>query len=178
MLFRSGLKAVCVGLLSMACAAGVNASTSDAATAAVGMDLLQVPALQSPKAARALLLGVHSAGARLIAVGERGIVVFSDDGGATWTQGQVPVSVTLTSVFLVSDKLGWAAGHDGVVLRTTESRGRCSKRVMTGTSTGYFAPLPGLCWPMALPGICSAPTTADKAGGRLRGRRRRPSSAD
>ncbi|NMG55992.1 WD40/YVTN/BNR-like repeat-containing protein [Aromatoleum aromaticum] len=97
----------------------------------MGVDLLQVPALQSPNAARALLLGVHAAGARLIAVGERGIVVFSDDEGATWTQGQVPVSVTLASVFLVSDKLGWAAGHDGAVLKTTDG-GKSWSKVMDG----------------------------------------------
>jgi len=85
-----------------------------------GVDQLTLPALQSPKAARALLLGVALAGPRLVAVGERGIVVTSDDSGKTWQQASVPVSVTLTAVHFPTATTGWAVGHEGVVLRTSD----------------------------------------------------------
>ena len=67
-----------------------------------------------------MLLAMTRAGERLLAVGERGIVLFSDDGAASWRQAQVPVSVSLTNVRFVTDKKGWAVGHSGVVLRTED----------------------------------------------------------
>lgn len=89
-------------------------------TGVAALDLLRVPALVSPKAAKSMLLGVAHAGDRLVAVGERGIVLYSDDGGKRWTQAKVPVSVTLTAVDFPSKERGWAVGHDGVVLNTTD----------------------------------------------------------
>ena len=70
--------------------------------------------------ARSLLQAVTKAGDRLVAVGQRGHVVYLGDGGATWKQSQVPVSSDLTAVFFVDDKQGWAVGHDGVVLHTDD----------------------------------------------------------
>lgn len=127
-LWRTSL---CIGLLSAAWSIGASADTAPARAVPAGMDLLKVPALQSPRAARGLLLGVHGGGRRLVAAGERGIVVFSDDGGASWTQGRVPVSVTLAAVFMASDALGWVAGHDGVVLRTKDG-GHSWDKVLDG----------------------------------------------
>lgn len=58
---------------------------------------------------------------RMVAVGERGIVLLSDDKGSTWRQStSVPVSVTLTAVFFVNDRLGWAVGHGAVILNTRD----------------------------------------------------------
>ncbi|PWC30920.1 hypothetical protein TSO221_34240 [Azospirillum sp. TSO22-1] len=88
--------------------------------ARAGRDLLDTPALPSAKAASALLLGLARAGQRVVAVGERGIIVFSDDEGATWRQAAVPVSVTLTAVHFPTPAVGWAVGHDGVVLHSTD----------------------------------------------------------
>lgn len=89
--------------------------------ASAAIDLLTLPALQSPKAARGMLLAIAGAGERLVAVGERGIIVFSDDHGANWKQARVPVSLTLTCVFFATREVGWAAGHDGVILRSTDA---------------------------------------------------------
>lgn len=94
--------------------------SSTAALATPSMDLLEVPALSSERSSKALLLEVARAGERLVAVGERGIIVLSDDQGAHWRQGQVPLSVTLTSVFFIDSKLGWVVGHDGVILKTRD----------------------------------------------------------
>ena len=44
----------------------------------------------------------------------------SNDGGATWQQSKVPVSSDLTAVYFVNDRKGWAVGHDGVILATSD----------------------------------------------------------
>ena len=78
-------------------------------------------AVKSKFATEALLLGVARAGSRIVAVGEYGDIVLSDDGGKTWRQAQkVPTIVTLTAVFFVDDKTGWAVGHDTLILKTED----------------------------------------------------------
>lgn len=104
-------RALCALLLSAVCGM---------APASAAVDLLTLPALQSPRAAGSLLLAIASAGTRLVAAGERGIIVYSDDRGATWRQARVPVSLTLTTLFFATANVGWAAGHDGVILRTDD----------------------------------------------------------
>lgn len=72
--------------------------------------------------ARVAMLGLASAGSRVVAVGERGTILLSDDAGATWRQAQsVPVSATLVAVQFVNQHTGWAVGHYGVVLRSDDS---------------------------------------------------------
>lgn len=83
-------------------------------------DPINSPAQASALAQRSVLVAAARAGQRLVAVGERGHVLLSDDQGKSWQQAQVPVSVTLTSVQFVDAKLGWAAGHSGVILHTTD----------------------------------------------------------
>lgn len=94
----------------------------------VAADLLETPAFRARKAASALLLGVAAAGGRAVAVGERGIVVYSDDRGDTWRQAVVPVSVTLTAVHFPTAETGWAVGHDGAVLRSDDGGARWVRR--------------------------------------------------
>ena len=82
---------------------------------------LKRPAMVSAQATRSVLLDVAQAGKRLVVVGERGIVLLSDDSGARWRQAKVPVSVTLAAVRFVNAKTGWAVGHYGVVLKTDDA---------------------------------------------------------
>jgi len=91
------------------------------ATAHGAPDVLDRPALMSTKASTSVLLAVTSAGKRIVAVGERGIILFSDDNGATWRQAKVPVSVTLTAVHFPIPRKGWAVGHSGIVIHTEDS---------------------------------------------------------
>lgn len=84
------------------------------------IDLSSLPAFKTAKAARALSLAVVMAGDRLVAVGERGIIVYSDDHGTSWTQAEVPVSVTLTAVTFPTPAEGWAVGHEGVILHSAD----------------------------------------------------------
>jgi photosystem II stability/assembly factor-like uncharacterized protein len=67
------------------------------------------------------LLSASFAGRRIVAVGERGVIITSDDQGKTWQQASTPVSVGLTSIRFVDAKRGWATGHGGVVLATTDA---------------------------------------------------------
>lgn len=79
------------------------------------------PAARAGHATQATMLASTRAGARIVAVGDRGIVLLSDDGGKTHRQAKaVPVDVTLTSVSFIDEKLGWAVGHWGVVLHTQD----------------------------------------------------------
>lgn len=78
-------------------------------------------AVQAENATSKLLLDAAKAGDRLVAVGEFGHIVLSDDGGKTWTQAkEVRSQVALNSVMFVNDKVGFAAGHDATVLKTTD----------------------------------------------------------
>jgi photosystem II stability/assembly factor-like uncharacterized protein len=82
---------------------------------------LDQPASRAVWATRAVLLSIATAGPRLVAVGERGFVLLSDDNGRTWRQAaNVPTSVTLTQVRFASPSEGWAVGHMGIVLHTTD----------------------------------------------------------
>jgi photosystem II stability/assembly factor-like uncharacterized protein len=93
---------------------------SGAALAAPPADPLQVPALPSRLAASSPLFAIAHAGTRLVAVGQRGHVLLSDDAGAHWRQAVVPVSVDLTAVHFASPQRGWAVGHDGVILHSAD----------------------------------------------------------
>jgi photosystem II stability/assembly factor-like uncharacterized protein len=71
-----------------------------------------------PRAARTLLLDAVHTNAGYFAVGERGHVLVSDD-GATWKQAAIPTRATLTSI-ASADGVLWAAGHDGVIVHSTD----------------------------------------------------------
>lgn len=73
-----------------------------------------------PLADKAIVNDLKRAGDRLVAVGERGHILLSDDGDK-WRQVQAPVRAMLTRVTFVDDRNGWAVGHDGSVLRTTDA---------------------------------------------------------
>ncbi|MEK8029793.1 hypothetical protein AACH06_03075 [Ideonella sp. DXS29W] len=94
--------------------------TLPAAAAPVG-EALQRPALQVRAPERSVLLSIAKAGDRWVAVGERGIVVISDDGGTHWRQAPCPVSVTLTTVRFADARRGVAVGHGGAVLTTADA---------------------------------------------------------
>ena len=109
-----------VGSALRVAALAAMAASAPLTKAAPVADALVRPALPVAAPARATLLGVAPAGARLVAVGERGIVALSDDAGQTWRQGRVPVSVTLTAVRFIDARNGFAVGHGGVVLASTD----------------------------------------------------------
>lgn len=116
-------KRVTTGGVALAIALATGAATwaTQPASGKGWRDVLDTPAAKSPLASRALLNGLASAGSRIVAVGQRGHILFSDDAGKSWRQAEVPVSSDLVAVSFPTATNGWAVGHDGVVLRTTDA---------------------------------------------------------
>jgi len=84
-------------------------------------DAANQPAEILPLASSSLLLDLAAAGSRLVAVGERGHVLLSDDQGVHWRQAKsVPTRVMLTAVFFADAEYGWAVGHDETILNTVD----------------------------------------------------------
>ncbi|MGE7994422.1 YCF48-related protein [Pseudomonas sp. NPDC089554] len=83
---------------------------------------------ESAKASESLLIDATHAGKRLVVVGDRGHILFSDDQGKTWTQARVPTRQLLTAVFFLDDKRGWAVGHDAQILASNDGGATWSKQ--------------------------------------------------
>jgi photosystem II stability/assembly factor-like uncharacterized protein len=95
-------------------------------------DPLDTPARASAGAARSMLLDAQChAGGACVALGRRGVVVRSDDGGTTWQQAEVPVATDLLALSFADERRGWAVGHAGVVLHTGDG-GRHWTRQLDG----------------------------------------------
>ncbi|MDB5986982.1 MAG: hypothetical protein JWR16_2035 [Nevskia sp.] len=97
-------------------AAGSSDSAADAAPAA---PIKPRPAELMPKAAHSLMLGLVDTGEHLIAVGDRGEILASND-GKNWAQVEVPVRSPLTAVSFVDANNGWAVGHDAAIVHTAD----------------------------------------------------------
>jgi photosystem II stability/assembly factor-like uncharacterized protein len=72
------------------------------------------------KSDRIVLMDIARAGDRLVAVGERGFALVSDDFGKNWKAVGTPVTRTLTAVAFKDDKTGIAVGHGGSAVRTED----------------------------------------------------------
>ncbi len=82
-----------------------------------------LPDTDSPiwRAEHGLLLGLAHAGPdRVVAVGNAGHVLLSDDAGGTWRLAKSPTDELLTAVIFTSATEGWAVGQDEVILHTTD----------------------------------------------------------
>ncbi|GLR64567.1 WD40/YVTN/BNR-like repeat-containing protein [Marinospirillum insulare] len=78
------------------------------------------PALKSELVTQSLLLDITTAGNRLVAVGERGHIIYRDP-GKEWQQAQVPVISQLTSVHFPTPQVGFAVGHEAMILRSKDA---------------------------------------------------------
>ncbi len=105
-------------------AAAVVALVASMATSAMGAPTgfraLDKSAIMVKAPEKVALIAITRAGERLVAVGEHGVITYSDDNGQTWRQSAVPVTVTLTAVAFATSLQGWAVGHYGVVLHTID----------------------------------------------------------
>jgi len=81
---------------------------------------LNRPATITPRAKDGLFTSIATAGGRLVAVGEQGRIMLSDDNGLSWRQVATPTSVTLTQVRFATALEGWAVGQMGIVLHTKD----------------------------------------------------------
>jgi photosystem II stability/assembly factor-like uncharacterized protein len=77
------------------------------------------PALEAPMAAHYRLIDIADTGQQLVAVGQHGNIVVSDD-GKTWKQAPSPVNIMLTRVRFLDAQRGWIVGYDGTILHSSD----------------------------------------------------------
>ena len=123
--------------IALPLAAFIFALPLTAVAAGVFRDVLDTPARESAFASKSLLNGVASTGKRVVAVGQRGHIVYSDDGGKSWVQAKVPVTSDLVAVTFPTPEKGWAVGHAGVVLHSADGGATWSKQ-LDGRSAGQL----------------------------------------
>ena len=115
----SGFPGVGGGFPGVSDSSGVEMPGLAPESASVNLDVdTRISAARGRLAMDPLLLDTTRAGERIVAVGERGIILLSDDEGTTWRQAEVPVQVLLTAVGFADPQHGWALGHDAVILFT------------------------------------------------------------
>jgi photosystem II stability/assembly factor-like uncharacterized protein len=99
------------------------------ASAEPALPELMYPAIPVRAPARVYLVAGARAGDRLIVGGEQGVIAYSDNAGASWTQAAVPVSVTITSLAFATPEIGWAAGGFGSILKTEDGGASWQKQL-------------------------------------------------
>jgi len=104
-------------------------STQGVARATEYVDVLDLPARPSALVVHSPLRDVAWAGERLVAVGPRGHIVYSDNQGQDWRQAHVPVSADLNAVAFPNALEGWAVGNDGVVLHSRDGGASWSRQL-------------------------------------------------
>lgn len=116
-----------------------------AAQGAASVDLIDTPSRTLVTALRAMVSGVASQGERTVAVGPRGVILLSEDGGGSWRQVTSPVSTDLATVRFAGPNVVWAVGHDAVALRSSDGGvtwermldGRGVLKLMRESAIGY-----------------------------------------
>ena len=73
----------------------------------------------APLAKQSLLLDMVRHGSLIVAVGERGHILYNDD-GQNWHQAMVETRSMLTAVYMLDEKNGWAVGHNAVIVKTND----------------------------------------------------------
>ncbi|HSV52995.1 MAG TPA: YCF48-related protein [Burkholderiaceae bacterium] len=115
-------------------------------------DVTDTPAVKSPLAGRGLFNGLALAGTRVVAVGQRGHILYSDRRGEHWQQADVPVSSDLVAVSFAAPDVGWAVGHDGIVLKTAD-RGATWQRQLDGDQVAQLVARYYAARPLANPAV-------------------------
>ncbi len=105
---------------------------------AAAVDFVLLPALKTELAEKGLLLDVASDGERLLAVGEHGHVLYSDDDGSNWSHADVPVSLAITAVAFAGNGDVWATAHDGYLLHSTD-KGQSWQTKLTGSDVARLS---------------------------------------
>ncbi|MBV8500336.1 MAG: glycosyl hydrolase [Paucibacter sp.] len=100
-------------------------------------DPLDLPSQPSELAPMRPITAIARAGDSVVAVGSRGHVLRSSNGGGSWTQSPLPLSSDLTAVQFVNAKTGYAVGHDGVVLRSDDG-GASWRKLLDGRAANQL----------------------------------------
>lgn len=76
-----------------------------------------------PKAKQSLLLDTKKVGDRTFLIGDKGHILYSDNASSAatdWKQAKVPTTQMLTAIAFVDENVGFAVGHDGLILKSTD----------------------------------------------------------
>lgn len=84
-------------------------------------DRLNLPARHYGHFERTAFLSCAQSVQRVVCVGERGVIVYSDNDGSSWSQAKVPISTLITSISAASNSALWAAGHSGSILFSADA---------------------------------------------------------
>lgn len=117
------------GVLGAGVLGGMGAWPTMAQAASAKVLAITQASVMTPKAQTSAMLAVARAGQRLVAGGERGVVLLSDDQGSSWRQAPTPARASLTAVQFVDAQHGWALGHLGVILRTQDGGATWTKQM-------------------------------------------------
>jgi Uncharacterized protein related to plant photosystem II stability/assembly factor len=124
----------------LACSAlGALALAATAQETGKGAGFRDTAAYQAPLAQRAPLMTAVRAGERIVAAGDFGTILVSDDGGRSWRQAATPTRATLTALHFIDAKHGWAAGHGGVLLETRDGGTQWTRLGSLGADVVPFA---------------------------------------
>ncbi len=72
---------------------------------------------------------------RVLIGGAGGVMLSSDDGGASWVPVESGVSVRIRDFHFVDAQIGYAAGREGVIIKTTDGGNSWSAPLETNTET-------------------------------------------
>jgi photosystem II stability/assembly factor-like uncharacterized protein len=90
------------------------------ASAAEEFDVLTQAAIPSARATRSLIYTLRKFGKRYFATGIQGQILYSEDGGESWNQAEVPVRSSILGIDFPTPEQGWAVGHEGVILHSSD----------------------------------------------------------
>ena len=107
-------------VMAVVCLTSVPQARVWGASSTAFKDPLDTPARAVSQLTKRPLMDVTRAGKRLVAVGMRGLIIFSDDDGKSWHQASVPVQSDLLAVQFPTATSGWAVGHGGVILHSSD----------------------------------------------------------
>lgn len=117
---RNWIRVACLAVGAGLAFASAADTGKEAAGTAAAPEGARAGTVVEVKPNRIVLMDITRAGERLVAVGERGFALLSDDAGKTWRAVGTPVTRTLTGVAFNGDKLGVAVGHGGMLARTED----------------------------------------------------------
>lgn len=97
-------------------------STAVMANSAIHRDyeVMHVPAMLAKKAPQTVLTEITRTDTRTIAVGDYGLIIFRDAAQSAWQQAEVPTSIFFTGIDFADADHGWAVGHHGVIVATSD----------------------------------------------------------
>lgn len=91
-------------------------------------DRLERPAALSSDIKKTLFTDIQAVADKQLIIGASGRILLRSNDGAV-AQAKVPADILLTAAYFIDGKQGWAVGHDGLVLHTTDGGNTWTKQI-------------------------------------------------